>query len=188
MENIFFKTPLELLCGKDKLKIQTHYIYFLQEYIYVSNGSVALKQHMGLHGFNQKQMRRMDGMCIHKDIFKLIKKKSMEFKLPCIEVEFSKGIFDVIRIPYKPIYEVQGGKKFLEQINNSFNKFDMKEVKEIAINPDSVTLIRKTMVTESSGFTFRFNESNGGVLVTPNQNNIKEHAMIVPLLITGKLC
>jgi len=180
------KSPLNLLCGKGKVTNQTHYIYFHQENIYVSNGNVAIKQRMELHGFTKADMRNLDGICIHKDVFKIIKNKEMSMGLGSITIEIL-GL-SIIRIPFLPTYEVHGGKQLIKQIDKSFDTFEMVKTSEVAINPDYITLLRKVMVTESSGFTFRFNEATGGVLVTPNKSNLKEHAMITPLVITGELC
>jgi hypothetical protein len=183
-----FTTPLHQLCGNKKIVDHTHYIHFKGEYLYVSNGNVAIKQHLSLHGFTEREMRQLDNKNIHKDVFKLMYKNKLKFNISNIDVFINEKSETYFRVYPREYYIVDGSKKLVEQIDKSFDSFRMNESKEIAMNPDYITLLRKVMVTDSSGFTFRFNEGTGGVLVTPNKNNYKEHAMIVPLVITGELC
>jgi len=134
----------------------------------------------------------MNGWCVHKDVFKFMRRFNTKFILDDLymivqaRIELAKSHFANMDI--QRTRRVSGGTKLINQIDRSFDSFEMRNTKEVAINPDYITLLRKVMVTKSSGFTFRFNERTGGILVTPNKSNIKEHAMITPLIVTGDLC
>lgn len=199
----FFKTPLDQICGvgnsNNKYKFlyePRHYIYFKDNFIYATNGNIALKQHMDLHGIGIITQEVLNGQAMHKDVFKLLNRQNnVEFKvLGMVNIMEFEEIIAEFKIAgskfmcgLKKHKDVTGQGKIIDQINNAFSKFNMNKVDEIAINPDYITLLRKVMVTKSSGFTFRFNTKTGGVLVTPNKNNYKEHAIITPLIVTGEI-
>ena len=190
-----FKTPLDQVCSKEKMKTPFHYIYFKKGFIYVTNGYVAIKQPIELHGINSKTSEILDGFAMHKDVFKLLNKMGdVEFKylmlinVPQIgslmaefEIAGSKFMCNLLRHD-----EIFGKGKIIKQIDKAFSTFKMKSTKEVAMNPAYVDLVRRVFI-EPEGMTFRFNESTGGILLTPNKNNYKEHAIIMPLIVTGEM-
>jgi len=185
-----FKTPLDKLCGKGRVTDQTHYIYFKGEFIYVTDGGVAIKQKMDLHEIEKSEQALLNGRAIHKDVFKLINRhKDVEFVQTltlgtrCIQFKIDKSTFSCSMPQTKKIL---GGEKIVEQIDKAFSSFNMNPVNEIAINPEHINMLNKVFVTNSSGFIFRFNTNTGGVLITPNKSDYKEHAMIVPLMTIGE--
>jgi hypothetical protein len=182
-----FLTPLDQACRKNKIIDQFSYVYFKDGFVYVSNGRVHIKQHMSLHGFSESSAEILNGHCIHKDVFRLINKHDVRFdnigtgvitRFEIAETEVITAIKEYILVP--------GNGLLLNAIDSVFDQFNMRMTQEIALDPDTVTMIRKIFVTKTSGFTFRFNSGKAGVLVTPNQNDYREHAIIVPLSITGK--
>jgi hypothetical protein len=182
-----FLTPLDQACRKSKIIDQFSYVYFKDGFVYVSNGRVHIKQHMSLHEFSDTRAKELDGYCIQKDVFKLINRHDVQFDNIGINViaRFEIAGTEVITA-MKSYAEAPGGGLLLNAIDSVFDQFNMKMTQEIALDPDTVTMIRKIFVTKTSGFTFRFNSGKAGVLVTPNQNDYREHAIIVPLSITGK--
>lgn len=200
-----FKTQLDLMCSTDKDIPHLSYIYFKDGFIYVTNRYVALKQKIDLHGINKDEAEILNGRAIHKNLFKLINRQNdVEFRDDStLQLDLGRMTFmldnknrivtaacrlhgSLITFDIPKIEHVPGKGKILEQIDKSFATFKMNETKEIAINPEYIDLIRKVFVTSNDGFTFRFNENFGGVLVTPNKNNYREHAIIIPLRVTGE--
>lgn len=185
-----FKSQLNLACSKDKLINQYSYIYFKDGFLYVSNGRVHIKQHLSLHGFSEPVQKILDGNCIHKDLFKMINSRE---DIALVKNHGLPGVADIIfNIAGSQVIstmklhsEVQGEGNFVGYMNSIYEKFQLNETKSIALDPETIALVRKVFVTKSTGLTFRFNKGNGGILVTPNQNNYMEHAIITPLQLQG---
>ena len=181
-----FTTHLEYLCGKKRDHESTHYIHFKGQYLYVTNGKLVLKQHLSLYGFNDGDMRMMDGRMIHKDVFKMIKNRNLEFNMTSINVYVTKDHY--YRIYPREYFWVRGADKLIERMNNSFEKFEMIKTIEVTIDPGLVGLIKKGMLGGEFGLTFRFNESGGGILISSNKMTQNEHALIISSTTMDKKC
>jgi len=195
-----FKTALDQACGKNKIVDQFHYIYFKNGFIYVSNGVVHLKQLMQLHGITRRTAEILDGFCMHKEMFKILNKHSeVILKVEHAGVMTAKfkdslGVTAVIdifgqemKLRLSKFKSVHGSGLIVDQIDNMTKDFQMEAKKEIAIDPATIETLRKVFVTESSGFTLRFNKGKTGVLITPNQSDYKEHAIVKTLKLTGEI-
>ena len=144
-----FLTPLDQACSKDKLTNQFSYVYFKDEFLYVSNGRVHIKQHMELHGFSTSLAEKLDGYCMHKDMFKLINRQSdieiLNFALStprdCYIDFFIAG--SKIRCQLPKHLEVPGKGDAIRYIDSMYDKFELKETHVVTLDPDSITLIRK---------------------------------------------
>ena len=188
-----FKTPLDQACGKNKIVDQFHYIYFKNGFIYVSNGVVHLKQLMQLHGMTKPTIMDLDGCCISKDVFKLLNRQKDVYFRRLIE-DIGGGVSAHFSLAESIVFcsiqksrNVPGQGLIVDQIDNMTKDFQMEAKREIAIDPATIETLRKVFVTQSSGFTLRFNKGKTGVLITPNQSDYKEHAIVKTLKLTGEI-
>tara|TARA_R110000782_G_scaffold56886_1_gene118969 strand:+ start:279 stop:851 length:573 start_codon:yes stop_codon:yes gene_type:complete len=183
-----FKKPVHLVCGKEKYDSQFHYIYFKNGFMHVSNGQIAIKQHLSLFGLSAAEQFMLSDLCIHKDAAKFLYKKDIDlvtYLTPEVHFHTLIGQKTSVDIVLEKSSSVIGKGKIVDQINKSFETFKMNETREVAINPESIVLAKRIFL-DSDGITFRFNKQTGGVLLTPNKNNSKEHAMVIPLMVTGE--
>jgi len=74
-----FKTPIDAICSQNKITDLRSYIYFKDEFIYATNGVVAIKQQINLHGYNLGDATTLHNQCIHKDMFKFMRRFPTEF-------------------------------------------------------------------------------------------------------------
>lgn len=188
---IQIKTQLEKVCRPNKIVDQFQYIYFRNGYIYVSSGNVHLKQRMELHGISLKAQELLNGFCIHKDVLKHLRSSKSEWSI-------HKGRADLTRIlkytiannPCQACIQdqalVPGKGRIVNQIDSAIEKFKLTETEKITIIPESIELIRKSFVNKSTGFTFYMNGTKERLLITPNENDYNEMALVMTLSISGE--
>jgi len=131
-------------------------------------------------------MKALDGKKIHKEAFKMLRRQKEIHIVRSGSVTKASFMFGETVVIVDVLNQTETQKIFLDQLDKFFSDWDMDFVKQIAYDPDQVGIIRKIFVTKSTGFTYRFNNEKTGILVTPNQDNYLEHAIIKPLRITGK--
>jgi len=182
-----FKTDLHLACKKGKGG-DFDFIYFKDGFIYISNGTVHIKQSMALHGISPAYEKMLNKTRIHKKAFRLIRQQK-EIEITHLNAPKSTFIgFNMGTSPFNmTLNNLKGwNNMFLDQIDILFNGWDMDAAKQVAFDPEGLEIIRKVFVSDTSGVTLRFNNKKQGILVTPNKDDYLEHAIIKPLKITGE--
>lgn len=177
MSKLNFTTKLHKLAFKDeKLRPELCNIYFKDDYVYVSDAHVAIKQHLRHHGV--ESYHNLNGKALSGFIFNFIRKN---FTKVVAEVEHlscynRKG--DKITVPYM-IPEIDVAKK----IEDVWPQGEGKAVDAIGVNPKYLHQLCKGMkVSDVYQLKLKFFGKNKPIMVTANDIG-DQTGILMPVMI-----
>lgn len=172
-----FTKNLHKLAYKENNRPGMNYIYFDDDYVYVTDANLLLKQHISFHGVLNPE--NLNGKCIHFKTFQVIKQRyqtviARENDIKCVddwenEAFFSYGSCD---------------DSFLNRMKAVIPTGEAKEIDEIGINPNIISQLTKEMFTVGEKqFKFQFYRKNRTILITANDMK-NQLGIVMPVMIS----
>lgn len=165
-----FLTKLHLACSGDSMRPALQHVYFKDGYAYATNAHVLVKQKLEHHGFTEEDVKAIDGMAVHVDLFKEVYKANMfavrEHGLEC----FNKSGISMM-VPF-----VEGLQ--FPNVEAVIPKTEPEKLSEIRLSPKYLSLIKDLSLNPNS-VDFTFYGKNRGVIITGVDHD--EVILIMPI-------
>lgn len=177
-----FKTKLHLICANNDLRPSMSYIYFEKEFLYCTDAHVMIKQKIDLHGFDEEEIKFMDGKMIHKDSFKELLKHKL--------VKVTKQGFEAIIDTENSILFKFSKREddFLNKIKSVLNDFEGQELEEIGINYKFLSKLSDCFINPmatNGSICLQFQAANKAIRVSPNDSfpTEEQFGILMPVMI-----
>jgi hypothetical protein len=133
MEKFNFNTKLNSACGEDENRPLLLCVHFENGFCYASNSHLVVKQSLELHSILEPQF--LDGKCIHKDDFAIIRKFEVatanEDGIQCNSTDGRSAFFEY--------FDKKGANT--PDFDAVMNQFKAKGVDFIGFNPKQMKMI-----------------------------------------------
>lgn len=134
-----FISKVYLACGKDELRTQLNYVIFEEGCLVATNAHVLVKQKLELHGFDEEEIKLLEGKKLHYETVKEIMRYDIvsvkEGKFVCHKGNV-KGEFELLDKDNYPNYKAvipSGEGEDLSEIG--FNLSYMNDIKNLMLDP-----------------------------------------------------
>lgn len=138
-----FKSKLNLACANDELRQNLRYIIFENGKAVCTDGYILVAQQLKLHGFEEEEVKLLEGYAIHKNVFKEVYKKQQvkvleQGILECYDKDWNKTMIQLVKLEDLGLKFLDWKKVILTK-KQSINEFgiDMKivsKVKDLTLN------------------------------------------------------
>jgi hypothetical protein len=164
-----FKSDIHKVLSKSMPDIRKQALYFNKGFIYATNGYIAVKQEMILHGFKPEEIEFCQDKLLHYDKVELInkwtKQEGVRAEFGRSEIEILQGERLIMAIQYdnvpieSPYFEMDSVLYLHAQRE--------KIVKDIDFSSEHLLTIANAFVASNSMVHLRFISKDKNIIVTP---------------------
>ncbi len=171
-----FTKNLHKLAFQDDNRPGMNYIYFDDDYVWVTDAHLLLKQHISFHKVIDPE--NLNGKAIHFKTFQVIKQRyktviARENDIKCLDDWGNEAFFSY----------GSGDNSFLKSMKDIIPTGESKEIDEIGMNPKIITQITNEMFQQDEkAFKFSFYGKNKTILITANEVE-KQLGIVMPVMI-----
>lgn len=172
-----FQSDLHAICSTDALRPAMNHVYMKDGYVYATNGTVAIKQHLSLHDFTPDEIAMMHNKFIYRDRFKaMLKGEFMYTKEDGINVIDKNGSSTFFPWNYTDPYPN------VDSVINNWSQYDSQNIDHIALSPSQLLLLYKAMPMDfDGGIRLGFCGLTKAIIVEPVGLSSKQIALIMPV-------
>lgn len=172
----FLLTKLETICSTDDLRPAMQCVYFKNGFVYATDGLVAVKQHLHIHGIDEEVAKHLDGQMLHKDHLKLMKKCDY-FEIVKGGIKSKKGIIEMIHLfvteeRYPDVEAVIPKSGFSEIDGITLNASIMKRLQDVML---------MALDNTYKYVRLKFRDKNKAILITTNIPEEDQIAIMMPV-------
>lgn len=157
------------------------YIYFVGNYVYVSNGHIFVKHHLKHHNFNESEIKLLDGKCLlATDFSKVYKSNIVELVSNNDKTYFrcfTKGVATIVQLetPHK-LFDIVEWERYIPKKLLVESKIGM------SINFSLLMLIHKIMLSPTTNVTMYFdgmgNIVTKSIIMCSNEFNLNDEVIM----------
>lgn len=172
----FLKTNIQNACGTDDLRPHFKNVFFINGYAYASDCHILVRESLNFHGFDEEQIKLLNGKCISKDSFKYLKNiVRFEIKSDGIAVRMKSGI--EIMVMFSDNSQIPEFEKIIPNTENFM--FDHENL-VLHFGPSVLKKLISCLESHSSTMSFYPNDNPGRpVLVSVDSNPWENRLMLI---------
>jgi len=177
-----FKTKLHLICANDDLRPSMSYIYFEKGFLYCTDAHIMIKQKIDLHGFDEDEIKFMEGKMIHRESFKeLLKHKYVKVT--------KEGFEAIIDSENSILFKFSTRQDdFVAKMQKTLTEFKWEKIDEIGFNYKFLSRLSDCFINPMANhgsICLQFQAANRAIRVVPNDSLAVEDqfGILMPVII-----
>ncbi len=176
-----FNSDLHKACSTDALRDAMNHVFIKDGFALATDGTIAVKQHLSLHDFDEKEIQIMEGKFIHREIIKNIRSTG----------DFVLATEEGLRVTPKkspPVvypWSIADGKfPDIDFVLNRLDELSGNCTDHLGIDPKYLLMVYDAMPLDFRvGVRLHFAKPNKVILVEPIGFDRKQIAVIMPVAI-----
>lgn len=172
--------PIHHACSNDDLRPIMQNVLIDNGVAIATNAHVLVLINMRHNSMlDNDQIELMNGKMIHRDSWSFLCSADMVKPSPDGIICHKGGIKCSIMYEQEPAFSYPNYKAIIEKYNNKPEPVD-----SMGINPEWITLLKKTFGGSSMGYQFMFYGKDKGVIVRPISDTTR-YAVVMPMMMNG---
>lgn len=171
-----FLTKVHKLAGTDDLRPDFHNIYFKDDYLYVTDAHIALKQHLKYH--DVINWENLNGKALHHHVFSFIKNRFIRVVAELTHVDCYDQHSNKVTFQYKAVEN-----DLAAMIDRVFPNGESKEISNVGMNPIILNRLCEGMFINHSQLKFTFYGKNKPIIITSPEYE-DQKGLLMPIMLS----